>query len=269
MKYDIDELLKETFKSEKSQRQISPSNILQQKTISKMREISSMKKRKFGRFNRFTKVAVGLACAGLVVSASTVAYSAVVKIYKHTIEMDDGSRVDVHTSNQYVDLPQDSLVELDSGVLTMQWDQIEEMLGLSLLGKSDEMVSFQFHRNEDGNVAVVDLWVHYYKVYGEPLYTEDGDEYYSKFIRLSMDILDENAESGYVEAFENGKDAIGGKEFIEKYNIDSLNTEVVLYYVENDKTRITAVFEYEGVYYTLEGSNVNVDEIKEVVNSMQ
>ena len=77
------------------------------------------------------------------------------------------------------------------------------------------------------------------------------------------------AESGYVEAFEEGKDAIGGKEFIEKYNIEDWGIEATLYYVENDKSRITAVFVYEGVYYTLEGANVTLEEMKEVINNMK
>lgn len=269
MKYDIDELLKESFKSKESQGEIRPSNILNQDTISKMREINNMKKSKFGKLSIFSKVAVGVACAGLIVGTSTVAYSAIAKIYKYTIEMDDGVTVDVHSSNQLVDLPQDSLADIDDMVLPMQWNEVEEMLGFPLLGETDEMVNLTFERNNDESVAVVDLWVPYYKVYGEPMYTEEGDVYYSKYIRLSMDILDKNAESGYVEAFEEGKDAIGGKEFIEKYNIEDWGIEATLYYVENDKSRITAVFVYEGVYYTLEGANVTLEEMKEVINNMK
>lgn len=84
-----------------------------------------------------------------------------------------------------------------------------------------------------------------------------------------MDILDKNAEAGHVEAFEDGKDAIGGKEFIEKYNVEALNTEVVLYCVENEQTQITAVFVYDGVYYTLEGVDVTLEEMKEAINGMK
>ena len=269
MKYDIDELLIKSFKSKESQGEIRPSNVLNQETISKMREINNMKKSKKGKLNILTKIAVGVACAGLIVGTSTVAYSAIAKIYKYTIEMDNGVTVDVHSSNQLVELPQDSLADVDDTVLTMQWKQVEEMLGIPLLGGTDEMINLMFHRNSDESVAVVDLWVPYYKVYGEPRYTEEGDAYYSEYIRLSMDILDKNAEPGYIEAFEEGKDAIGGKEFIEKHNIEELGIEATLYYVENDHTRITAVFVYEGVYYSLEGTGVTLEEMKEVINSMK
>ena len=269
MKYDIDELLKKSFKRKESQGEIRPSNVLNQETISKMREINNMKKSKSSKFNIFTKIAVGVACAGLIVGTSTVAYSAIAKIYKYTIEMDNGVKVDVHSSNQLVELPQDSLADVDDTVLTMQWKQVEEMLGFPLLGETDEMVNLMFHRNNDESVAVVDLWVPYYKVYGDPSHTEEGDEYYTKYIRLSMDILDKNAEAGYVEAFEEGKDATGGKEFIEKYNIEDLGIDATLYYVENDNTRITAVFVYEGVYYTLEGMDITLDEMRDVIGCMK
>lgn len=269
MKYDIDELLKETFISNEFQGEMRPSNLLKQETISKMREINNMKKTKLGKLGIFSKVAVGLACAGLVVGTSTVAYSAIEKIYKYTVEMDDGVTVDVHSSTQLVELPQDSLADVEDMVLTMQWNAVEEMLGMPLLGETDDMLNLMFHRNSDDSVAVVDLWMAYYKVYGEPLYTEGGDAYYTKYIRLGMDILDKNAESGYVETFENGKDATGGKGFIEKYNIEALNTDAVLYYVGNDETRITAVFVHDGVYYTLEGTDVTLEEMKEVINSMK
>ena len=49
--------------------------------------------------------------------------------------------------------------------------------------------------------------------------------------------------------------------YIEKYNVEALNTEVVLYCVENEQTQITAVFVYDGVYYTLEGVDVTLEEI--------
>ncbi len=48
-----------------------------------------------------------------------------------------------------------------------------------------------------------------------------------------------------------------------------LNTEVVLYCVENEQTQITAVFVYDGVYYTLEGVDVTLEEMREAINGMK
>ena len=73
----------------------------------------------------------------------------------------------------------------------------------------------------------------------------------------------------YIQKCHKLKIASAPKEFIEKYNIEDLGIEATLYYVENDKSRITAVFVYEGVYYTLEGANVTLEEMKEVINNMK
>ena len=66
-----------------------------------------------------------------------------------------------------------------------------------------------------------------------------------------------------------GKDAAGGKEFIEKYYVKSLGTEAVFYHTDNDEGYVTAVFGYDGAYYTLQGMDVTVEEMKEVIDSMK
>lgn len=275
MKYDIDDLLKETFTSEKFQGADRPSNILNQETISKMREISDMKNsKKNSKINKLAKMVAAVGCVCVIVSASTITYSAIIQHFKYSIEMDDGEVVEFVSNTQYKELPQDKLIvnEEGSNLITMQWSELEKMLGFSLLGGGNEMdgtVCYGTYLNEDGSVAVVNLWITPYKVFGEPLYTEDGDKYYGKIIHLSVDVLDINAEKGYVEAFKVGTDAMGGKELVEKYHSKSLDTEVVIYNTNNSDDYVSAVFGYDGAYYRLQGENVSVDEMKEVIEGMK
>ena len=274
MKYDIDDLLKETFASEKFQGADKPSNILNQETISKMREISDMKNSKRNsKMNKLAKMVAAVACACVIVSASTVAYSAIAQHFKYTIEMDDGVVVEFVSNTQYKDLPQDKLtIKEDGNLIPMKWSELEDMLGFSLLGGASEYdgnVNYYTSLNKDGSVAVVHLWIPHYKAFGEPLYTEEGDKYYGKIINLSVDILDVNAEKGYVEAFKVGTDAMGGKELAEKYYSKGLDTEVVIYNTNNSEEYVSAVFGYDGAYYSLQGENVSVDEMKEVIEGMK
>lgn len=274
MKYDIDDLLKEAFENKEFQGDNRPSNILNQETISKMREISDMKNsKKNSKINKIAKVVAAVACVCVIVSASTVAYSAIAQHFKYTVEMDDGVVVEFVSNTQYKDLPQDKLIiKEDGNLIPMKWSELEDMLGFSLLGGASEYdgnVNYYTSLNEDGSVAVVHLWIPLYKELGEPLYTEEGDKYYGKIINLSVDILDVNAEKGYVEAFKVGTDAMGGKELVEKYHSKSLDTEVVIYNTNNSEEYVSAAFGYDGAYYSLQGDNVSVDEMKEVIEGMK
>ena len=275
MKYDIDDLLKEAYKSREFQEENRPSNILNQETISRMREINNMKKAKRSKFRLVTKLAVGLACVGVIVSVSTVTYSAMTKSNNnyYRIEMDDGKTVEILTSMHYKDLPQDKLPKVESGssLIPMTWDELEGLLGFSLLGgasETDDKVYYFTYLNKDNSIASVHLWIPDYKLLGEALYSEEGDKYYSDKINLSIDIIDAQEESEH-----NGPhystDAWGGKQYEETYYIKSLDTEAVFYHPEHDENNVTATFGYDGVYYTLQGYNVTSEEMKEVIENMK
>lgn len=274
MKYDIDDLIKAAFENEESQRDNCPSNILNQETISKMREINDMKNSKSNsKMRKIAKIVAAVACVCVIVSASTVAYSAIAQHFKYSIEMEDGVVVEFVSNTQYKDLPQDKLDgNADGNLIHMQWSELEEMLGFSLLGSGsvrDGMVNYGAYLNKDGSVGVVNLWIPEYKVYGEPLYAEDGYKYYGKIINLSIDVLDVNADQGYVDGLKEGNDAMGGKELVEKYHSKSLDTEVVIYNTNNSEDYVSAVFGYDGAYYSLQGDNVSVEEMKVAIEGMK
>lgn len=273
MKYDIDDLLKEAYKSREFQEENRPSNILNQETISRMREINNMTKT--SKLRIFAKFAVGLACVGVIVGVSTVTYSAMTKSQNnyYRIEMDDDITVEILTSMHYKDLPQDKLpkVESGSGMLPMTWDEVEGALGFSLLGGASETydkVYYDTSLNKDNSIAAVYLWIPDYKLLGEALYSEEGDKYYSDKINLVIDIIDVQAESDNDGPYYS-TDAWGGKQYEETYYIKSLDTEAVLYHPEYDENNVTATFGYDGVYYTLQGFNVTPEEMKEVIENMK
>ena len=275
MKYDIDDLLKQAYKGKEFQEENRPSNILNQETISRMREINNMKNTKVSKFRLFTKFAVGLACVGAIVSVSTVAYSAMTKSKSnyYKIEMDDDITVEVITSMHYKDLP-DTLpkVEPGTGMLPMTWDEVESTLGFSLLGGASEIdgkVNYDvFHNKKDNSVEAVYLWIDAYKVFGDALTSEQGDEYYSSKIDLRIEIMDVQVASGDDGPY-HSTDAWGGKEYEETYYINSLDTEAVLYHPEHDENNVTATFGYDGAYYTLTGYNVTPEVMKEVIENMK
>ena len=274
MKYDIDDLFKEVYKSRGLQEDSRPSNILNQDTISRMREINNMKKTKTSKLRFITKIAVGLACVCAVASVSTVAYSAMTKSKGnyYRVEMDDGITVDVLTSMHYKDLP-DTLpkAEPGTGMFPMTWDEVTDVLGFSLLGgvsATDGKVSYDVSLNKDDSIAAVHLWVPNYKLFGETLTSEEGDEYYSSKINLSIDIIDIQADSEYDGPYYS-TDAWGGKQYEETYYINALDTEAVLYHPEQDENNVTATFGYDGAYYTLQGFNVTSEEMKEVIENMK
>lgn len=275
MKYDIDDLLKQAYKGKEYQEKNRPSNILNLETISRMREINKMKKTKTGKFRFITKLAVGMACVGVIASVSTVAYSAMIKSKNnhYRIEMDDDITVDIITSMHYKDLPQDKLPKVDPGsnLLPMTWDEVENVLGFTLLGgpsETDGKVNYDTYLNKDNSIAAVHLWIPDYKVLGEALYNDEGYQYYSNKINLIIDILDVQAESEYNEPY-SSTDAMGGKEYEETYYIKSLDTEAVLYHPEHNENNVTATFGYDGVYYTLQGFNVTPEKMKEVIENMK
>lgn len=268
MRYDLDEILNKAYSDEHAKENVKPSYALNQETISKMREQSNMNKRKLGfRLNKVAKLAVACTCVCVIAGLTTVTYSAIKKHFNSTIEMDNGYSVELSADVQYKNIPNDVL-KVDAPK-ELQWNDIEDMLGFTLLGSGDaenEMVVYDTHINTDGTVAVVDMYVPIYKKYGEPSHTEEGDEYYKSYISLMVDILDENAEEGYILPFAEGKDEQGGKALIDEYYSESLGTKVVLYETGEG---ITASLIYDNVYYSIQGHGVTEEQIKDAVEGLK
>ena len=268
MRYDIEKLLSKAYENDRIADKIKPSYTLNQNTISKMRESNKMNNRKTNiRLGKVAKLAVMSGAIAIVASVTTVTYSAIKKYYSSTIEMDNGQKLELSSEVHYKSIPSDVL-KVYSGK-EMLWDDVKEMLGFSLLGNGgveNGNILYSTYLNDDGTVAVVDLYIPAYKRYGEPSYNEEGDIYYKSYISMMIDILDVNAEEGYVLPFTEGKDAMGGKELVASYRSEALDTEVIIY---TTGSSLTASIIYDDIYYTLHGYGVTEEQMREAVEELK
>ena len=268
MSYDMEQLLNKAYEQDKLADKVKPSYTLNQETISKMRESNKVNKTKTRiKLSKMARFAV-ICCAIVVVaSVTTVTYSAIKNYYSSTIRMDDGQKVELSAEVHYKSIP-DGILKVSSNE-EMQWNDVEAMLGFSLLGNGnvdDGSVVYSTCLNDDETVAVVDLYIPNYKRYDEAAYTKDGYAYYKSYISLMIDILDADAEEGYVLPFAEGKDAMGGKELVAQYHSEALDTEVIIY---KTSSSIAASLIYDDVYYTLYGYGVTEEQMREAVEELK
>ena len=270
MRYDMDEILNKAYKQNNCTVEIKPSHALNQETISKMREQSRMDKRKLGfRLNKVAKLAVACCGVAIIAGVTTVAYSAIKEHYNSTITKENGTVVELSSDVHYKELPEHTLKDETFDENEVQWNQIVDMLGFPLLGNGDVdtgAVIYDEMFNSDGSVAVIDLYIPNFKIYGETDFIEDGNKFYMKRITLFIELLDADAEMGYVLPFVEGKDAMGGKELIAKYHSETLDTEVIIY---NNVECMNGNFVYDNVYYRLSGWNVTEQEMREAIEGLK
>lgn len=265
MRYSMDDMLKNAYKSVDKEK---PSNSLNQETISRMRELNNMGKRTVGfKLNKVAKFATICCCILAVAGVSTVAYSKISEYWHANVQFSNGDNVQLAEDISFRDLPED-LLALNDGRKSFPWSDIEEMLGFSLLGAgnvNDGTASYSTFLNDDGSIAVVDLWIPLYKVYDEEILSTSDE--YSEYISLDIGILNYGADEGYILPFMEGRDAAGEMTFVEKYVPDNLNVEVIIY--TSTVRDFNAVFVYDSVYYTLHGTNVTVEQMKEAIEGMK
>ena len=83
-------------------------------------------------------------------------------------------------------------------------------------------------------------------------------------------MLNEGADEGYVLAFKEGIDAIGGKELENTINvfINSVETKVVIYTYDDNEERLNATFVYDDILYSLSGYGYTQEEMISVIKQM-
>lgn len=141
--------------------------------------------------------------------------------------------------------------------------EAEKVLGFPILGSSLSEKNVEYYYNaykneKNDDVATVDLWC--------ANFINESD---NKSVSLSAEILSVNAEEGYIYPFIEGKDAAGGKVFLEKHKIEALGVSAVIYALDDAPERIKATFVYDSVYYSLSFKNYSTDEIKEVLGTLR
>ena len=112
--------------------------------------------------------------------------------------------------------------------------------------------------NEDNTIGRIDLWIADYVHYDE-----------NKYISMSIAFLNKNADKEYIMAFEEGLDATANKNYDNKYHIDNLNVESIIYTNDWSNERITATFLYNNMSYNIIGNNISKDEIINFLNSLE
>ena len=175
-----------------------------------------------------------------------------------------GNKTDITVSDEafFKELP-DSLPVPGDGepMIQMTKDKVEELLGFKILwselSTTGEINYDAFANKNDGAVAVVSLWC--------PGFIKESE---TKNINYSVDILSTNAEEGYILPFIEGKDAMGGKLYVDTCELENLSVNTVIYTSDWMPERLTATFVYDNLYYSFTADNYTPEEFLDILNSL-
>ena len=178
----------------------------------------------------------------------------------------DGNKtqVDVGQEGFFKELPDNLPVPKEGECrISMSKLQLEELLGFSILGSelSDEDILYSYSalcNFSNSSVATVDLWC--------PEFITESE---TKYISMSVDILSADAEQGFIDPFKEGPDAAGGKIYLENYCAAQSGFDAVIYTYDDMPSRLTAVFVYDDVYYSIKSDNYSIEELKAVLDTLK
>lgn len=196
----------------------------------------------------------------------TVVYAKEIKEFiqnwSTSITLKDGTKINISEKNNFKDISQNAIiVKNNEDSLKMNYQEIEKMLGFSLLKLSEnnpEEIYYRTELNNDGTIGMINLWI--------PYFTKESKE---KNISLSIDILNKNADDGYILAFQEGIDATGEKNLEKSYTSKNLNTNIIIYSNDWSLKRLTATFVYDNILYTFIGNNTSQDEMISVIENLK
>lgn len=205
----------------------------------------------------------------IILLLGTVA-TAGINIYQNStsIQFQNGTNVVLYENVPFRKIPETAIKSEEYSKIPMTIQQVEETLGFKVLNYKESFkneISYSTNLNENGTIAVVDLWW--------ASFLKESEE---KFATYSARILNENADEGYVYPFIEGIDAAGGMEYNETYQINSLQVDAVIYtigespYGENiSDGRVTVQFVFDNVLYKLDFWNYTNDEIKIILEELE
>ena len=130
---------------------------------------------------------------------------------------DNGNKTDIIISDEafFKELPDGLPVPGDGEpMIPMTKNEVESLLGFNILGSElspeNTVYNYDAYVNKaNDNVALVSLWC--------PGFIEESE---TRSISYSVSILSIDAEEGYILPFIEGKDAMGGKIYVETYKIE-------------------------------------------------
>lgn len=206
------------------------------------------------------------ACLVLCLLFGTAAY-AVYEAYQWSsaIRFGDGTKISIAENAAFKEIPNTApttvTTEDNNGSISMTHEEVEKTLGFNILNydkaTSDVMV-YRTMQNKDGTIGRVDLW------WADFLRVSD-----EKYMTLSISMLNKGADEGFVFAFEEGRDAAGGKELESIITENLFDTKIVVYKYDSCDDRITVTFVYDNVLYSFGGFNFTEGEMLSVIKQME
>lgn len=190
--------------------------------------------------------------------------------WKTTLSLDDGTKVEISNDTAFKKINPKFFKlfnisdEIDSERFMQNAEinisELDNLLGFHVLNsyKSKlETIYSTISFNKDGSVGIVDL--------SYPNFIKYNEE---KNVSMYVRIVNENADYGYISAFEEGIDASGGKKIVHNYKQKKLDANVIIYANDWDDTRLSATFIYDNIFYKFTCFNVSIDKLVEIIDSL-
>ena len=226
-----------------------------------------MSKRKIIKrpFSRVAVAAIVIGClvfGGVAYAGTTLTdWTSVISFFD-----DKGNKTDITVSDEafFKELPEGLPVPGDGEpMIPMTKDEVESLLGFKILeselSADSTVYNYDaFTNKNDGAVALVDLWV--------PYFIKESE---TKNINMSVSILSTKAEEGYILPFIEGKDAMGGKLYVDTCELENLSVNTVIYTSDWMPERLTATFVYDNLYYSFTADNYTPEEFLDILNSLR
>ena len=221
------------------------------------------KEKKYKKIPKFVYVSL---CAVMICTLSlTVVYAKEIKQFfqnwSSSIEFKDGTKETISENSTYKKIP-DTAIKTEKIIerIEMSGTEIEDMLNFKILGYDKATTKNMYYGtglNEDKTIGTIEIWY--------PKFIYENEE---KFISISISMLNENADEGYVDAFQTGLDATGGKELNNTYISENLGVKVIIYSNDWSNKRITASFCYDNIMYEMIGMNMSEQDIKDIIENL-
>ncbi len=213
----------------------------------------------------FMKILVA-ACLAVCMLVGAVAY-AKQDIHKLTpsISFEDGTKVDITENIPFKDIPESAPKNIRTedhyAMIGMTHAEVEAVLGFDILkyeGVTSERIGYDTLLNNDGTIGRINLWWANFLKISE-----------NKCITLSISMLNEGADYGYIDAFVQGIDAAGGKTYKNIVKIESLGVEAVVYTDRSSDEKLAMTFVYDNVYYQFAGYNYTESEMLSIIEQLK
>lgn len=176
----------------------------------------------------------------------------------------NNTQVDVSEEGFFKELPDNlPVMEVGEPSISMTKSELEELLGFSILGSelSDNDISYLYSASRNfsnSSVATVDI-----------LCPELIVESETKYIYMSIGILSPDADPEFIAPFKEGRDAAGGKIYLENYCAAQSSFDAVIYTYDELPSWLAAVFVYDDMYYSVDSRNYSIEELKAVLDTLK